>query len=84
MVPVVSALIMGAVVAVCYHLPAKLLPGFFGRYIPNALLTAFSVVIGVLVYIIAYTKVSGKTDDEIRQLPMGTKMLKILRILHVR
>ncbi len=84
LVPAGSALIMGAAVAFCYHVPAKLLPSFFGRYMGSALLTAFSILVGILVYIIAFSRLSGKTDDEIRELPMGTKMLQLLRILHVR
>ena len=83
-VPILSATIMGAVVALIYYVPARLLPGFSGRYIGNAVLTLFSVLAGVFVYVIAYTKLSGKTDEEIRALPLGSVMLSMLYRLRVR
>ena len=83
-VPILSAAIMGAVVALIYYVPARLLPGFSGRYIGNAVLTLFSVLAGVFVYVIAYTKLSGKTDEEIRALPLGSVMLSMLYRLRVR
>ena len=83
-VPILSAAIMGAVVALIYYVPARLLPGFSGRYIGNAVLTLFSVLAGVFVCVIAYTKLSGKTDEEIRALPLGSVMLSMLYRLRVR
>ena len=84
LVPAASALIMGIVVFIVYYLPAKLLPGIFGRYIGSALLTMISIIFGIITYVVAFAKISGKSDDEIRQLPLGTKMLQLLRLLHVR
>ena len=75
---------MAAAVGAVYWIPALLLKEFFSRYINNAILTCIAVIIGILVYIITFAALSGKSDDELRRFPMGTKMLKILRILHIR
>ena len=75
---------MGAVVGIVFWVPYKLLPGVFDRYLMSAVLTMVSVLIGVIVYAIIYTKSTGMTDAEIRRLPMGTKILVLLRKLHAR
>lgn len=82
--PLKAALAMGAVVGIVFWVPYKLLPGVFDRYLMSAVLTMVSVLIGVIVYAIIYTKSTGMTDAEIRRLPMGTKILVLLRKLHVR
>lgn len=82
--PLRASLVMGAVVALVYWVPAMLFTGFFGRYIPNALLAAVAVLSGILVYLVVYFKTTGMPDEEIRRLPMGTKLLVILRKLKVR
>ena len=82
--PLKAALVMGAVVGIVFWVPYKLLPGVFDRYLMSAVLTMVSVLIGVIVYAIIYTKSTGMTDAEIRRLPMGTKILVLLRKLHVR
>ena len=82
--PLKAALVMGAVVGIIFWVPYKLLPGVFDRYLMSAVLTMVSVLIGVIVYAIIYTKSTGMTDAEIRRLPMGTKILVLLRKLHAR
>ena len=84
LVPLLCSAVMGAAVAAVYWLPAKLLPGVFGRYIVSGILTLVSILIGVVIYIIMYTKMTGMTDDELRQIPLGTRMLQLLRLLHLR
>lgn len=82
--PLRAALVMGIVVGVLFWGPYKLLPQIFDRYIMSAALTAVCVLIGVLVYTVIYTKSTGMTDEEMRRLPMGTRLLVILRKLHLR
>ncbi len=82
--PLKAALVMGAVVGIIFWVPYKLLPGVFDRYLMSAVLTMVSVLIGVIVYAVIYTNSTGMTDAEIRRLPMGTKILVLLRKLHVR
>ena len=82
--PLSAALVMGLVCGGIYWLPAVLFPGVFGRYLPSALLTAIAVIAGIFTYVILYTKATGMTDEEMRKLPMGTKLLSLLRRLRIR
>ena len=84
LIPLSCAAVMGAAVGVIYWLPAKLIPSVFDRYAASALLCVLAILAGVLIYIIMYTRFTGMTDDELRQVPMGTRMLQLLRILHLR
>ena len=82
--PFLSACIMGAVIAIVYWLPVKLVPSVFGKYLMSALLLAVAILIGIFVFVIADVKISKIPDEEIVQLPMGRRILGILRKLHVR
>ena len=82
--PLKAAALMGAAVAVIYWLPARLLPGVFGRYLASAVLTLIAVLAGILIYVIFYTRTTRMTDEEIRKLPFGTKILVLLKKLKVR
>ena len=82
--PLRAALAMGVVCGCIYWLPAFLLPGIFGRYLPSALLTVAAVLAGIFTYVVLYTRTTGMTDEEMRKLPMGTKLLSLLRRLHIR
>ena len=82
--PLRAALVMGLVCGVIYWVPALLLPGIFEKYIPSALLTVAAVLAGIFTYVVLYTKTTGMTDEEMRRLPMGTKLLSLLRRLHIR
>lgn len=84
MAPLKSGTIMGAVVAVIYWVPNRLLPDVFGRYLFSAVLLVISVLAGILVYFICYGKFNELTDDELRRMPMGTRMLQLFRKLHIR
>ena len=79
-----SSLVMGLAVAIIYWAPKLLLPTVFGRYITSAILMVIAVFAGILVYFIVYGKVSDLTDDELRRMPMGTRLLTLLRKLHIR
>lgn len=83
-VPLEAAAIMGAAVGILYWVPALLLKSLFSRYLIGAIWTVAVVFLGLLVYLTAYTRLSGLTDDEMRRLPMGTKLLKLLNKLHLR
>ncbi len=81
--PLRAALVMGVVVAAIFWIPNVLWSGF-DTYLALVGFTGLSVFAGVLVYVVVYTKTTGMTDAEMRRLPMGTKMLVILRKLHLR
>lgn len=82
--PLVSAGVMGIVVAAIYWIPYMVLPHVFSRYAASAVLTIAAVLIGVIVYLILYLSVSKMTDDEVRRLPMGTKIVRILKFLPLK
>lgn len=82
--PLKASAVMGAAVAAIYWIPALLLPNVFGRYIFSAVMLVISVIVGILVYFIVYTRTSGMTDDELKKIPGGTRMLQILRKIHAR
>ena len=79
-----AALVMGVVVAVIYWIPTLVLPDIFERYLGSAVLMVIAVLAGILVYFVIYGKVSDLTDEEFRRMPMGTRLLGILKRLHVR
>ncbi|MBQ1317764.1 MAG: polysaccharide biosynthesis protein [Lachnospiraceae bacterium] len=83
LIPVISSALMGVVLLVFFWLPKWILPGFFGHYGGNVLITIVSVVTGVLSYFIAYVRLSGITEAELREFPLGGKIVRVLRLLHV-
>lgn len=82
--PLGASVVMGAVVGVIYWVPKVLLPDIFSGYMASAVLTIAAVIIGVIVYLIMYLSISRMTDDEIRKLPMGRKIVRIVRFLPIR
>lgn len=82
--PIKAAGVMGVVIAIIYWLPARLLPSVFSRYLYSAVLLMIAVLSGILVYFIAYGRMSELTDEELKRMPMGTKMLALFRKLHIR
>ncbi len=82
--PIKSSLVMTVAVAAVYWIPTKLLGDIFGRYLINAILMAVAVLVGIIVYFIMYNKFADLTDEELRRMPMGTRLLQFLRLIHVR
>ncbi len=70
MKPIVASLVMAAAVFGSYKL-ASLILG-------NALSTIFAVLVGVAVYGIVILAIKGITTEEIRLLPKGNKLAKIV------
>ena len=42
------------------------------------------VLVGVVIFFVIYTRSTGMTDEELRRMPMGTRVLSLLRLLHLR
>ena len=84
MAPVKAALVMSAAVALIYWGPKLLLPGIFGRYLSSAVLMVAAVFAGILVYLMVYGRCTDLTDEELRRMPMGTKLLGLLRLFRLR
>lgn len=74
-IPAIAAAIMG-VAALLVHLLFEL---FVGTHIA----TIVALLAAVAVYGAAIILLGGLTESEVRQMPMGTKLVKILRKLHL-
>lgn len=81
--PAIAAVGMGAVVAIIYWIPFKLFAAARDSYMVSAVLTMVAVVVGVLVYMVLYLKTSKMPPEEIKKLPMGTKILRVAQMLHI-
>lgn len=81
--PLAAAAVMGVVVGALYWGMAALLPSLIGRYLFNALWTVFVVLAGMLTYAVAYVLISRKNADELKRMPMGTRILQVFRLLHI-
>lgn len=68
--PALSGLVMGAIVVICY----RLLFGFLG----NAISTILSIAVGAIVYVVMVLMAKAITDEEIKMLPKGKKLAKII------
>jgi stage V sporulation protein B len=68
--PALSGLVMGAIVVICY----RLLFGFLG----NAISTILSIAVGAIVYVVMVLMTKAITDEEIKMLPKGKKLAKII------
>ncbi|MDO4477672.1 MAG: polysaccharide biosynthesis protein [Lachnospiraceae bacterium] len=82
--PLSAAAVMAVVVGILYWVPAFLLKDLMNRYIVNAIWSLLVVLIGVVTFILAYVKVSGKTVAELRRMPFGTRMLQVMRLLRIK
>lgn len=82
--PLLSSLIMALVVAAIYWIPYLIAPAVIGRYMISAIVTVVAVVIGVLVYLVMYLQTTKMSVEEIRKFPMGSKIVKVVKILHLR
>ena len=82
--PLMAAALMGVIVGAIYWIPSIFLPGIFRGYLAGAVLTLIAVLAGILVYVIFYTKATHMTDEEIKKLPFGRKILVLLRKIKVR
>lgn len=82
--PILSALAMAVAVGAIYWIPYTFAPAVVSRYMISAILTVIAVVAGVLVYMVMYLQISKMPVEEIRKLPMGTKIVKVVRLLHLR
>lgn len=75
-VPLAVSAIMWAVVALFSFIFGKILPN---NYFVNLLVTLLCVVIGILVYFVLLFKLKGLTAEELKEFPMGGRILKAAR-----
>lgn len=76
--PVTTSLIMGVTAIIIYKITFALVPG--DRYmISNLMGTAIAIIIAAIVYAIALFKTKTITEDEVKLIPKGEKITKIMK-----
>lgn len=70
--PAIAALIMGVIVWLVYTLGMKILA-------VNAVWTILSIVVGMVVYCIAIIAIKDFTEEELRNFPKGTTLLRLAK-----
>ena len=76
LIPTIAAAVMGACTFGVYKL-------FYMAVKSNVISTMIAIVVAVAVYGILLIKLKCLTDEELRQMPGGTKLLGLLRKLHL-
>lgn len=74
-IPLMASIIMGIVALIVQMLLEFLLP--------QKLATVFTLVIAVLVYGVALLLLGGLTEEEIRSMPKGNSIVKLLKKVHL-
>lgn len=74
--PLIASAVMG-IVTYAAHLALDLLIG--GRWIP----TIIAIFIAMLVYVVVVLKIGTLSDEDIEALPMGARLLRLCRRLHL-
>lgn len=75
-IPCVSAVIMGLFCILTYNIVYSLIP-------INSISTLFAIFVAVVVYFLVLLLLKGVTEDEILAMPMGRKLARIARKLHL-
>lgn len=74
--PLIASAVMG-IVTYAAHLVLDLLIG--GRWIP----TIIAIFIAMIVYVVVVLKIGTLSDEDIEALPMGARLLRLCRRLHL-
>lgn len=74
--PLIASAVMG-IVTYATHLALDLLIG--GRWIP----TIIAIFIAMIVYVVVVLKIGTLSDEDIEALPMGARLLRLCRRLHL-
>lgn len=74
-IPGISAIIMGVVVFLVYRV--------FSLFAGNIIISAVGVLVGALTYFLALVLLKGIGERELRMIPMGTRLLPILRRMNL-
>ena len=72
----IAAAIQGVVTWIVYY-------GLFAITKRPSISMLAAILIAIVVYLIAFVVVTGTTEAEMRRMPMGTKLVKVLRILRI-
>ena len=74
--PLVASALMGAVAAAVYY-------GLFHLTRRPFISLVIAVLVAVLAYLVLYVIVSRTTEEEMLRFPMGSKLVKVLRMIKV-
>ncbi|MCQ2508898.1 MAG: polysaccharide biosynthesis protein [Lachnospiraceae bacterium] len=74
--PMLASVIMGVCAVLVYK-------AFFRLLYRPFIAVCIAILVAILVYLISYVKVSHTTEDEMRRFPMGTKLVKVLRLIKI-
>lgn len=74
-IPLIASAIMGAI-AFLIHL-------LFELFVGTRIATIIALIVAVSVYGVAIILLGGLTESEMKQMPMGTKLVKICRKVHL-
>lgn len=80
--PLLSVLIMSGVVFLLYRLSIGLLGNLIGAQLANAIGVTGAILIGALVYGILLIRTEAITQEELKRLPKGEKLARILARFH--
>ena len=83
LLPLAAAAVMGVVVGAVFWVPFILFRSVLDNRIMIAALTFVSVILGMVVYVIAYARFSRKNEAELRAMPAGKYIVKFLKVLHI-
>ncbi len=74
--PLIASAIMGAAAVLIYQ-------GIYFLIHSSLIALGIAVLAAIGIYLISYVKVSHTTEEEMRRFPMGTKIVKVLRMLRI-
>ena len=76
LMPLAAAACMGVVTWIVYY-------GLFLLTRRPAICLVIAIVIAVPLYLILYVLITHTTEEEMRKFPMGSKIVRVLRILRI-
>ena len=84
LIPLLASAVMGAAAwGVCYGIRAVMPAAFADSRVGLGIAVAGSVMVAVALYGIILLKAGGFTKAEIREMPMGTKLLRVAAKIHL-
>lgn len=74
--PAIASVIMGVVVWIIYHFGMKIIES-------NAIWTILAILVGMIVYAVAIIAIRDFTEEELRNFPKGTTLLRLAQKFHL-
>ena len=83
LMPAMSAVFMGVIAFVIYHLMVIICSKVVGGYASNALSTIVSIIFAVFTYCVCLLKLGGYTEEMLMSFPKGATIAKIAKRFHL-